>query len=472
LLVARTLTGHEVPLDDSVLAAFAHRLGGRMILPRAPEYDDARHVWNGLIDRRPAGIVRCSGVADVIESVRFAREHDLLLAVRGGGHNVAGFATCDGGFVVDLSAMRGVRIDAHRRTARAQGGVTWGALDRETQVFGLAVPGGVVSTTGIAGLTLGGGQGWLRRTYGMTCDSLLSADVVTADGEFVTASETERADLFWAIRGGGGNFGIVTDFEYRLHPVGPVVTYATVMYPAETAPAVLAGFRDYVDTAPDGVNASAALWTVPPGSTFPVHLHGRGVIALNAIYVGNQERGKQVLHPLGSMGTPVFDRVEPLPYTAVQRMLDPLFPARTLCYYWKAVYLERLDETAISAIGEAFARAASPLSMLVLWAQGGAVSRVGACETAVGTRRSPFLLEILANWRGTHRAAPNIAWARAVFATMHSSYGDKPNFNFPGAGEDGKAFVTAAFGEQYERLAQVKRKYDPGNLFRVNQNVT
>jgi FAD/FMN-containing dehydrogenase len=307
---ARTLSGELVALDPTVIDAFASRLAGRVLVESAVEYEQARRVWNGLIDKRPAVIVRCSAVADVLDALRFARDHDLLVAVRGGGHNVAGFGTCDGGVVIDLSPLRGIRVDPAKRTVRAQAGVTWGDLDRETQVFGLAVPGGVVSTTGIAGLTLGGGQGWLRRTYGMTCDSLLSADVITVGGEFVTASDTERTDLFWALRGGGGNFGVVTDFEYRLHPVGPVVTYGAAMYPIEAAAAVLPAFRDYMDTAPDAVNASATLWTVPSTPVFPERLHGRSVIAVTGVYAGDGQRGEQILGAIRAFGDPILDVLE------------------------------------------------------------------------------------------------------------------------------------------------------------------
>jgi FAD/FMN-containing dehydrogenase len=470
--LARTLSGPIVALHPPVIDAFAGRLAGRVLVERCGEYDEARRVWNGLIDKRPAGIVQCAGVADVLETLRFARDHDLLLAVRGGGHNVAGFGTCDGGLVIDLSPLRGIRVDPAKRTVRAQAGVTWGDLDRETQAFGLAVPGGVVSTTGIAGLTLGGGQGWLRRTYGMTCDSLLSADVITSGGEFVTASDTERADLFWALRGGGGNFGIVTDFEYRLHPVGPVVTHATAMYPVEAAGDVLHGFRDYVETAPDAVNASATFWTVPGMPLFPERIHGRSVIAVTGIYVGDGQRGQQVLDALGTLGDPLLEVSEPRAYTSVQQMFDVFFPKYALRYYWKGLYLDSLCDSEISRLAAAFTRKVSPRSMLVVWAQGGALARVGPGDTAVGSRTSPFLLEILANWKEPEHTDANIAWARGVFDDMQQCSHSKPNFNFPGVEDDMTSFVSAAFGDQYERLVGIKHKYDPANVFRVNQNIT
>lgn len=469
---ARTLSAEVVALEPSLINAFAKRLAGRVLVESAAGYEQARRVWNGLIDKRPAIIVQCVGVADVLEALRFARDRDLLVAVRGGGHSVSGFGTCDGGLVIDLSPLRGIRVDPAKRTVRAQAGVTWGDLDRETQAFGLAVPGGVVSTTGIAGLTLGGGQGWLRRTYGMTCDSLLSADVVTSAGEFVTASDTERADLFWALRGGGGNFGIVTDFEYRLHPVGPVVVHASAMYPVEAAAAVLSGFRDYIETAPDAVNASATFWTVPSMPLFPERVHGRSVITVNGVYVGDGQRGQQVLHALHTFCDPLLVVSEPRAYTSVQQMFDVFFPNHALRYYWKGLYLDSLCDSGISRLADAFSRKVSPLAMLVVWAQGGAVTRVKPGDTAVGTRNSPFLLEILANWSERERTDANIAWARAVFEDMHQCSRGSPNFNFPGVDDDMPSFVRAAFAEQYDRLVRLKRKYDPANVFRVNQNIT
>ena len=455
-----------------MIDAFASRLAGRVLVESAAEYEQARRVWNGLIDMRPAVIVRCSGVADVLEALRFARDHDLLVAVRGGGHNVAGFGTCDGGLVIDLSPLRGIRVDPAKRTVRAQAGVTWGDLDRETQAFGLAVPGGVVSTTGIAGLTLGGGQGWLRRTYGMTCDSLLSADVITSGGEFVTASDTERADLFWALRGGGGNFGIVTDFEYRLHPVGPVVTHAAAMYPIEAAAAVLSSFRDYVETAPDAVNASATFWTVPSMPLFPERIHGRSVIAVNGVYVGDGQRGQQVLHAIRTFGDPLLEVSEPRAVHVGAANVRCLLPEVRAPLLLEGAVSRQLVRRGYFAAGRCvLAQSVAAFHARRLGAGRRARSR-RPNDTAVGSRNSPFLLEILANWKEPERTDANIAWARAVFEDLHQCSRGKPNFNFPGVGEDMKSFVSAAFAEQFDRLVRVKRKYDPANVFRVNQNIT
>jgi FAD/FMN-containing dehydrogenase len=469
---ARTLSGSETTIERTTLDGFGLRLGGRLILPDGEGYDESRRVWNGMVDRRPAAIVRCAGVADVLESIRFAREHDLLIAVRGGGHNVAGFATCDGGLLIDLSPQRGIRVDPETRSARVQAGVVWGELDRETQAFGLAVPGGVVSTTGVAGLTLGGGQGWLRRTYGMTCDSLLSADLISATGELVTASEANHSDLFWALRGGGGNFGIVTEFEFRLHPTGPMLAFAAPVYPIGKAPDVVAAFRDFMDTAPEEINAAVTFWTLPAAAPFPPPLHGRDVVILNAIYNGDVERGMQALQPLRTLGEPLLDMSGPIAYTSLQRLFDPFFPAHELRYYWKSLYINRLDPDAISTLVSTAERRPSPLSMLVLWALGGAMSRVGSQETAVGSRDSPFVLEVLANWKKFADTAPNITWAREVFDEVSRYSTGKPNFNFPGGGENMREFVTAAFGAGYPRLQRVKQKYDPSNIFRLNQNIT
>jgi FAD/FMN-containing dehydrogenase len=462
--------GGDTALGAEALDALRANLGEQLLTPDAPGYDDARRVWNGMIDRRPAVVARCRGVADVLASVGFAREHGLLLAVRGGGHNVAGYGTCDGGMVVDLSPMREVRVDPAAQTARVAGGATWADVDRETQMFGLAVPGGIVSTTGVAGLTLGGGQGWLRRTHGMACDSLVSADVVTAAGELVTASEKEHADLFWALRGGGGNFGVVTSFEFRAHPVGPMIAFAGPAYPLESAASVMGGVREFAAEAPDGLNVSATWWSVPAVPEFPQELHGRPVIVVGAIYAGDPDEGRRRLQPLRELGQPLLDLSGTVPYTALQRMFDPFFPAHTLRYYWKSMYLANLDAAAVRTVREHVASRPSTMSMAGLWALGGAFARVDASATATGSRDAPFLLEILANWADPADSDANVAWARGFFAAMEPYGTGKTNLNFPGFGDE-PSFVRAAFGEHWARLVEVKRRYDPTNLFQVNQNV-
>lgn len=464
------LDGSSGVLTTDAIDGLRAQVGAQLVLGGDPAYDAARRVWNGMIDRRPAFIVRCRGVADVIASVRFAREQDVLVAVRGGGHNVAGYGTCDGGLVIDLSPMRGVRVNPVTRTVRVGGGATWADVDRETQVFGLAVPGGIVSTTGVAGLTLGGGQGWLRRTYGMACDSLVSADVVTAAGELLIAGETEYADLFWGLRGGGGNFGVVTALEFRAHPVGPLVAFAGPAYPLESAASVMSAMRGFAVDAPDEVNVSATWWSIPPVTGFPEELHGRPVIILGGTYVGPPEDGDRLLQPLREIEEPLLDLSGTLPYAALQQMFDPFFPSGELQYYWKSIYLAGLGDDAVATIAHYVASRPSPMSMAATWALGGALERVDSAATATGARGAPFLLEILANWADPTDAEANVAWGRDFFAAMEPFSTGKTNLNFPGLGED-PDFTLAAFGDHWSRLVDVKRAYDPKNLFRVNQNI-
>jgi len=456
--------------DPIAIGDLAGNLQGEVIRPGDPTYEEARRVWNGMIDRRPALVARCRGVADVIACVRFAADHELVLAVRGGGHNVAGFGTCDGGLVIDLSAMRDVKVDPERRTVRAEGGATWADLDRETQAFGLAAPGGIVSTTGIAGLTLGGGQGWLRRTHGMTCDNLLSAEVVTAAGQVLVASDTENADLFWALRGGGGNFGVVTSFEYRLHPVGPMVAFAGPVYPIEQTAEVMDGYRDFVAGAPDEINASATWWSIPAVPGFPATVHGRSVLILGAAYAGPPAQGEAHLMPLRRFAEPIVDLSATLPFTALQQIFDPFFPHGDLRYYWKSLYLSGLGNEVIDEIVARMQNRPSPMSMASVWALGGAFGRVDPDATAAGERHAPFVVEILANWAKPEDTEANVVWAREFFTAMERFGTGKANMNFPGLGEDPR-FVRAAVGRSYGRLAALKRIYDPTNLFRLNQNI-
>jgi FAD/FMN-containing dehydrogenase len=455
--------------DVAAIADLETKLGPRLITPKHGDYEAARRVWNGMIDRRPAFIGRCRGVADVVSCVRFAAEQNVPLAVRGGGHNVAGFGTCDDGLVIDLSSMCDVRVDAESRTARAGAGATWADVDRETQLFGLAAPGGIVSTTGISGLTLGGGQGWLRRTFGMACDSLVSADVVTANGRLLVASETTNPDLFWALRGGGGNFGVVTSFEYQLYPVGPMVAFAGPVYPLEQSADVMAKLREFVASAPDEVNVSATWWTIPAVPGFPDFLHGKPVVIAGAVYVGPPNRGEEILRPLREFADPLLDLSTVLPYMTLQQLFDPFFPMGQM-HYWKALYLAGLEEELVGTIQAWVERCPSPMSMVGVWALGGALSRVAAEDTAAGERNAPFLLEILANWTEPGTTDANVTWARDFYAAMQRFGTGKTNLNFPGLGEDPE-FVRSAFGRNYERLVAVKQKYDPANLFRLNQNI-
>jgi FAD/FMN-containing dehydrogenase len=455
---------------DLAIERLAGSLEGEVIAPGHAAYDEARRIWNGAIDRRPACIARCTGVADVVAAVRFAREHDLPVAVRSGGHGVAGHAICEGGLVVDLSPMKGIRVDPAARSARAQAGVLWGELDRETQLFGLATVGGIVTHTGIAGLTLGGGIGWLMRKHGATVDNLLSADVVTARGEIVTASEDENPDLFWAIRGGGGNFGIVTSFEYQLHRVGPIVLAGPVFHPLEDAPAVLRFYREFVAAGPDELTTIFDLSVPPPLPSLPEEVHGKPVVMVGACYAGSPDEGAEIVRPLKQFGRPIADLLEPKPYTALQSMFDPLVP-HGWHRYWKSVELPPLTDDAIDTLVEHSLALTSPKSYCIVFQLGGALARVGEDETAFSQRDATHNVNINAVWTEDDPDADrHVAWARAFFDAMQPHAGGRVYLNF--LGDEGEDRVRQAYGtEHYERLVEIKRKYDPTNRFRLNQNI-
>jgi len=462
--------GAKVALEDSVIEELSGRLRGELLRPGDAGYDEARRVWNGMIERRPALIARAASVADVINSVNFARENDLLLAVRGGGHNVAGTGTVDGGLLIDLSPMKGIKVDPERRTVHAEPGVTIGELDKKTQAFGLLTPMGVVSETGIAGLTLGGGLGWLRRKYGLSSDNLLSVDVVTADGRFLTASEEENAELFWGIRGGGGNFGIVTCFEYRLHPVGPQVMFTFIFYPGDRAKEVLRSLNDYMEQAPDEVSPLAFLGRVPRVEDFPARWHGEPFLAVAAMYAGEVEEGERVLKPLRELGEPIVDFSAPMPYVEAQKILDEDYPDGGR-YYWKSANVSGLDDEVMDRLISHADAAPSDHSTIDIWYQGGAMGRVGAEESAFGDRSAPILLGIEANWEEPQHDATNVAWARECVSDMQRFSGGGMYLNFPGFLEEGQKLMRDSYGENYERLVALKNRYDPANLFRLNQNI-
>ena len=443
-------------------------LTGEVITPDHPGYDAARRVWNGMIDRRPALIVRCSSAEDVAAAVRHAAETGLPLAVRGGGHNVAGTAVVDGGLVVDLSPMRAVDVDPSRRTVHVQGGATWADVDRVTAPLGLATPGGVVSETGVAGLALSGGVSSQRRRDGMTVDNLVSAEVVLADGRRVRASAGEHPDLHWALRGGGGNFGVVTSFELALHPLGPEVYALSVAYPAEDAAAVLEGWRDLVSGAPDELTTEAAIWSLPVVPELPETLRGRPYVGIAGMYAGDPDEGERLTRALRELSTPLLDESGTVPYLELQRALDPYFPAG-LRYYWKALYLDELPVGAVASWG---ASRPSERSLVVVRHCGGAIGRVPAGATAFGERGSEWMLSIDSTWSDPADDERNIAWTRAVWDDAHRFSGaGKTYFNFPGLLEEGAAAVERSYGDNHDRLAQIKRRYDPANLFAVNQNI-
>jgi FAD/FMN-containing dehydrogenase len=463
-------TAGEIPrLEEGAVAALRSRFRGELIQPGDEIYDSARRIWNGAIDRHPALVARATGVADVQAAVRFAREQSLPLAVRGGGHNVAGTAVCDGGLVLDCSPMKAVWVDPVARTARAQAGLLWGELDRETQVFGLATTGGIISHTGIAGLTLGGGLGWLMRKHGLACDNLLSADVVTADGECLRASEREHGDLFWGLRGGGGNFGVVSSFDYRLHPVGPTVLAGPILYPAEEARAVLGAYRDCLADMPDEMTTIVILRTAPPAPFLPPEIHGRPVVVVAACYAGRIEDGERAVAPLRRLGEPLVDLLRPTPYVAHQGMFDPTAP-HGLGYYWKSEYLAALSDEAIEVLIEHAWRATTPMSYTIMFHLGGAVARTDPEASAFEDRRAGHAVVVDAVWSDPADADAAVAWARGFWQRLGPVSSGRIYVNF--LGEEGPDRVRAAFGAtKYERLRALKGKYDPTNFFRLNQNI-
>ena len=459
------------PRETQALDKLGGALRGELLLPASLDYDSGRRIWNGAIDRRPAGIVRCAGVADVVAAVRYARERELLVAVRSGGHGVGGHALCDGGLVIDLSPMKGIHVDPQARTARAEAGVLWGELDRETQLFGLATVGGIVSHTGVSGLTLGGGIGWLMRKYGATVDNLLSVDLVTADGELVTASENENPDLFWGVRGGGGNFGVVTSFEFRLHPVGPIVLAGPIFHHLDDAREVLRFYREFAATAPDELTTIVELELAPPLPFLPEDVHGKPIVMVAACYAGPPEDGAEVVRPLKEFGNPIADLLEPKPYLALQSMFDPLVP-HGWHRYWKSVELPPLTDGAIDTLIDHTSRITSPRSYTIVFQLGGALGARGQRtrpRSASGTPRTTSS-STRCGPRTTPKHDRHIAWARDLYDGLQPHARDRVYVNFLGDEEPDR--VRQAYGtEKYDRLVELKRKYDPTNFFRLNQNI-
>jgi FAD/FMN-containing dehydrogenase len=454
-----------------ITGQFEAGLRGRLVRPADADYDTVRQVWNGMVDKRPALVARCAGVADVVAAVRFGREHGLPIAVRGGGHNVAGSGVCDGGLVIDLSLLNGIRVDPEGGTVRAEGGVTIGELDHETQAFGLAVPLGVVTATGIAGLTLGGGLGWLRRRHGLSCDNLISADVVTADGQLLTADEQHNPELLWALRGGGGNFGVVTSFEYRAHPVGPQVYLAFVIHAGSDAAAALRFYRDWAATAPDEVSSFGILWHAPELAEIPVEHHHAPIAVFLAVHCGERDRAEQDFTSLREFGSPVADLSAPMRYLDVQAFFDADYPAHEMRYYWKSHFLRELSDEAITTMVELNERTPSPHSTLDLWQLGGAFARPGPRDTAFGDRSAPFLLGIECNWEHDADDAAAIAWGREAFDRLQPYSTGAQYVNFPGLYEDNDAMMRDTFGPNLDRLTAFKKQFDPTNLFRLNHNI-
>ena len=466
-MAAATGTDH-LSLDQPAVDAFRTMLRGDLVRPGDDAYEQHRRVWNGSIDRHPGLIARCAGVADVRSAIRFAKEHGLLIAVRGGGHSFPGYSVCDGGLVIDLSLMRGIRVDPEARTARVQAGALLGDLDRETQEFGLAVTSGIVTHTGVAGLTLGGGLGWIQRRYGLTIDSLLSVDVVTADGSLVTANETHHAELFWGLRGGGGNFGIVTEFEFRLHPVGPEVFAGPVFWPMEEASEVLRFYRDWIAECPDELMTIVVQRRAAALPGVPEDLVGRQVIAIVACYMGGVEDGERVMSPLKSFGRPVLDLCQPKPYLNLQSTFDPGFP-HGWWYYVRACDVAELTDDVLDVVVEHGRRIVSPISSIGLWQMGGAVARVGEDETAFNGRKAGFTFNINGNSYDADGFDAECQWARDYWSALEPYHtGVYVNFLM----DEGEELIRLAYGpEKYDRLKALKRTYDPDNFFRLNQNI-
>jgi FAD/FMN-containing dehydrogenase len=463
-VIEASRVGEDVPVEE-----LKAQLRGPVLQRGDAGYDEARKIWNGMIDKYPGLIARCTGAADVMDAVKFAQKHRLLVSVRGGGHNVAGHALCDGGLMIDLSLMKGIHVDPVARTARVQPGVCWGDLDRETQQFGLATPGGVVSDTGVAGLTLGGGFGWLSRKYGLTVDNLRSVDIVTAGGELRHANASENIDLFWGVRGGGGNFGIATSFEFQLHEVGPMVMAGMVLYPLADAHEVLRFYREMSMTAPDELFLLGLIRTAPPAPFLPEHVHGKPVVGIMACYTGSVEEGARVLQPLKEFGRPLVDLITPKPYRVHQSTLDSGSP-KGRHYYWKSEYFSELHDAALDTLISHAQNFSSPFTAILLGQLGGAISRVDESATAASHRDAAYVLNIQTAWSESNESPFHMAWTHSLWQAVRPYGTGGVYVNFLG-NDEGGARVRAAFGANYERLVALKNKYDPTNLFRINQNI-
>ncbi len=459
----------KIRLDERAVGALAASFRGQLIRPQDSTYDEHRKIWNGAINRFPALIARCAGVADVIAAVRFARDAGLVVAVRGGGHSFPGLSVCDGGMVIDLGLMKGIRVDPQSRTARAQAGVLLGELDRETQAFGLAVPAGIVTHTGLSGLTLGGGIGWLMRKYGLTIDQLLAVDLITAEGEFVKANATENPDLFWAVRGGGGNFGIVTEFQFRLNPVGPIVFAGPIYWPMEASPRVLRFYRDWIPDVPDELTTIVVHRKAPPLPSVPSELYGRPVVIIGCCFAGRVEDGERVVRPLKQFGAPLLDLCAAKPFVEHQAMFDPTLP-HGWWYYFRSCDVAKLTDEVIDITVEHSLRMRSPINTFPIFQLGGAVARVGENETAFNGRSAGHTFNINATAAASDGFDEEREWSRGLWSALQP-YHTSVYVNF--LMEEGEERIRQAYGpEKYNRLKDLKRRYDPHNFFRLNQNIS
>jgi len=468
-LQMKTRANGEITLQQDTIRKFKESLRGELILSDDAGYDDARSIWNAMIDRRPALIVRCFGVADVVTCVDFARAHGLILSIKGGGHNISGLAVCEGGLMLDMSRMRGVWVDPTARMARAQAGCLLGDVDRETQLHGLAAVLGFISNTGIAGLTLGGGFGYLTRRFGWTSDNLLSMEVIAADGRVVRASDNENRDLFWGLRGGGGNFGVVTGFEYKLHPVGPEVMAGAIAWRAEYAGEVLEMLRNLMEHAPPELVCVVGLRIAPPAPWLSKDIHGKPIVALFVCHTGRLTDGEKLVAPIKAFGTPVGDIVQRRPYVSQQSLLDATQP-KGRRYYWKSEYLPRLEPELLTKVIEHAGCIMSPHSAIILFPLDGALNQLPEDHSAVGNRNTAWVLNITASWENAQDDKTSIDWARAAWRDMRSFSTGGTYVNFL-TEEEGDERIRAAYGNNYERLVEVKSKWDPDNLFCMNKNI-
>lgn len=455
-------------LQDADIESFKSQLQGEVVLPSDAQYDQLRQIWNAMVDRRPGLIVRCASPEDVVQAVRLARQHQLLVSIRGGGHNIAGNAVCDGGLMIDLSMMKKVQVDRDAARARVEPGCTLADFDSAAQAHRLATPLGINSTTGVAGLTLGGGFGWLSRKYGMTVDNLLSADVVTADGSQVHASESENADLFWGLRGGGGNFGVVTSFEFQLHPVGPEVLSGLIVFPFADAKSVLAQFARFTKTMPDELNVWMVIRKAPPLPFLPADVHGKEIVALALCYLGDPGVGGKLIEPLRGFGTAHGEHIGVQPFTAWQQAFDPLLAPGSR-NYWKSHNFSELGEGAIDTVIEYAGKLPSPQCEIFVATLGGQTSRVAPDAMAYSSRDAQYVMNVHARWDSVDEDEACIAWAREFFATSQPFASGGAYINF--LTQDETERIEFAYGPSYKRLVEIKTKYDPTNLFRMNQNI-
>jgi FAD/FMN-containing dehydrogenase len=467
-----TLAGSEAQIGEETLAELRMMVRGDVLTPQDPGYAAVRAPYNAMHPGRPALVIRPTGTADVVVAVNFARNNGLVVAVRGGGHSIAGLSAVDGGLLLDLARMDGVEVDPEARTVRVQGGALIGDLDHETQAFGLVAPSGIISDTGVAGLTLGGGEGWVRRKHGLSIDNLLSAQVVCADGQVRTASADSNPDLFWALRGGGGNFGVVTSFTFRCQSVGPIVAFAGVFHPAEDAANVYRKFRDWAQTAPDEISSFIGCTTLPASEHTPPEIHNRPFVVTGALYSGDPVEGMEIIQPLREIGTPLADISGPLPFVGVQSAFDEFFRRGMLRSYWKSTYVEELTDPILDVIVDKALHRPADRVFVVTFQMGGAINRVGATETPYSERTANWMISIDGNWLDASDDERVISWVRDAWAEVHALGTGTTYLNFTGVENEAVTTgVESAFGQNLARLAEIKAKYDPDNLFRLNNNI-